>query len=62
MPETAAVVQSAWQDALSSIQMLADLIQTCQDAFTEDDAAPKVGGRLSLLCVGQLVPRPRHPA
>lgn len=31
-----------WQDVLAGVQTIADLIQTCQDAFSEDEAAPKV--------------------
>lgn len=31
-----------WDDVLAGVQTLADLIQTCQDAFGEDEAAPKV--------------------
>jgi hypothetical protein len=31
-----------WTDVLAGVATLADLLQTCQDAFGEDDAAPKV--------------------
>lgn len=31
-----------WDDVLAGVQTLAELIQTCQDAFGEDEAAPKV--------------------
>lgn len=51
--------QQAWRDSLQAVQTLADLIQTCQDAFVEDDAAPKVcvgaGQGLACLPAGQLV-------
>jgi hypothetical protein len=38
-------MEQRWQDCLQGVQTLADLIQTCQDAFSEDDAAPKVNDR-----------------
>lgn len=38
-------MEQRWQDCLQGVQTLADLIQTCQDAFAEDDAAPKVADR-----------------
>jgi hypothetical protein len=31
-----------WNDVLAGVATLADLLQTCQDAFVEDEAAPKV--------------------
>lgn len=31
-----------WTDVLAGVATLTDLLQTCQDAFGEDDSAPKV--------------------
>jgi hypothetical protein len=38
----AAGCQGRWNDVRLAVQTLADLIQTCQDAFGEDETTPKV--------------------